>query len=474
MYQIIKREEDYSKWYQDVIKVADLAEHSPVKGCMIIKPNGYAIWENIQKILDQKFKTLGVQNAYFPLLIPESYLKKEEEHVEGFAPEVAVVNYAGGKKLNEPMVIRPTSETIMYEVYSRWIKSYRDLPLLINQWANVMRWELRTRLFLRTSEFLWQEGHTVHENEKEADEWALKMLDVYKDFSEKYLAIPVVCGVKTRLEKFAGAQYTYTAEAMMQDGKALQMGTSHNLGNNFSKAFNIKFLDKNNKEQFAYQTSWGVSTRLIGAMIMSHSDDNGLIIPPAIAQKKVVFVIIYKNEKEKKDIYEGLRKNIDELKERNIGYIIDDRDIRVGERFYDWEKKGIPLRIEIGPKDIAVNKAVMARRDNFDKKEILIKNLTKEIIAMLEIIQKNLFDKAKERLIKNTVEVATWDDFVKNINKGKFVYAYWDGSDETEELIKEKTKASIRCIPFAKQNKFGNCILTGKKTNKLVLFAKNY
>lgn len=474
MHQITKRKDDYSQWYQDVIKVAELAEHSPVKGCMVIKPNGYAIWESIQQVLDSKFKSFGIQNAYFPLLIPESYLKKEQEHVEGFAPEVAVVNYAGGAKLNESFVIRPTSETIMYEVYSKWIKSYRDLPLLINQWANVMRWELRTRLFLRTSEFLWQEGHTVHESQKEANNWAKKMLEVYKDFSEKYLAIPVVAGVKTDMEKFAGAKYTYTLEAMMQDGKALQMGTSHDLSDNFSKAFEIKFLDKNNDEKYAFQTSFGVSTRLIGALIMAHSDDNGLVIPPMVAQKEVVFVVIYKNQKEREKILNTIDIIKTKLDENKIGYIVDDRDIRVGEKIYEWEKKGIPLRVEMGPKDIEKQVAILVRRDEFSKKEVALKNVYKEIIDTLALIQDNLYKKALKRMEENTVFVENWNEFKKAIKENKFVYAFWDGERKTEEKIKEETKASIRCIPFDKQGKKGKCVLTGKNTDKLVLFAKNY
>ena len=394
--------------------------------------------------------------------------------MEGFAPEVAVVTHAGGKKLEEPLVVRPTSETIMYEVFSNWIHSYRDLPLLINQWANVVRWELRTRLFLRTTEFLWQEGHTVHETESDADERARMMLDIYKDFAENYMAIPVVPGTKSESEKFAGALRTYTIEAMMQDGKALQFSTSHNLGQNFAQAFNVKFLDRNNTEQYGWQTSWGLSTRTIGGLIMVHSDDKGLVLPPRIASIQVVITTIGSSESDFTAARTEAEKIGEGLKKESIKFKIDGRDIRAGEKFYEWEKKGVPLRIELGPKDIANNTAVLVRRDTGDKKIISIDSITQEVKILLEQIQKDLYEKAKRYQEEKTKKADSWESFVEEINAGNFVLAHWSGEAEIEAQIKEKTGATIRCIPFDQPDEDGRCILSGKASTKRVLFAKAY
>ena len=472
--KITSRSVDYNQWYLDVIDSAELAENSPVKGCMIIKPNGYALWENTQKILDEKFKETGVQNAYFPMLIPERLLKKEESHVEGFAPEVAVVTHAGGKKLDEPLVLRPTSETIMYEVFSKWVRSYRDLPLLINQWANVIRWEMRTRLFLRTTEFLWQEGHTVHSTEEEAVERVLMMLNIYKDFAENYMAIPVIPGVKSQSEKFAGAKDTYCIEAMMQDGRALQFATSHNLGQNFAKVFDVGFLDESNVRQYGWQTSWGLSTRVIGALIMSHSDDKGLVLPPKIAPIQVVIVPIIPKEWDKQLVMEESQTIFSNLKAIGVSVKLDDRDIRPGEKYYQWEKRGIPLRIEIGPKDLANNTVVVVRRDNGEKKTVLIPDISEIVIFTLGVIQNNLFEQAKNRLNENVVSVDTWDEFVKAVESNKFVSAHWSGDIEVEAMIKEETGATIRCIPFDQVKESGLCIKSGKESNGRVIFAKAY
>jgi prolyl-tRNA synthetase len=471
--KITARDKDFSEWYQDVIEVAELAEHSPVRGAMTIKPYGYAIWENIRKVLDEKFKETGVENAYFPLFIPEKFLKKEAEHVEGFSPQVAVVTYAGGKKLEEPLVVRPTSETIIYEAYSRWVQSYRDLPILINQWANVVRWELRPRLFLRTTEFLWQEGHTVHRTEEEADERAKQMLSVYKDFSENYLAVPVLEGTKSESERFAGALRTYSIEAMMQDKKSLQMGTSHNLGQKFAKAFEIKFLDEDNKIKYGWQTSWGVSTRMIGALIMAHSDDKGLVLPPKIATLKVVLIPILNGNqdsviiKKSDEIANAISKSLDtEVK-------VDKRDIRFGEKHYYWEKRGVPIRLELGSKELENNSVVLIRRDTGEKIIVPQESLSKEITQTLEDIQSNLFNKALKFREENTREVNTWDEFKKEIENG-FVVAYWNGSPETEKKINEETGATIRCIRFHQNGEIGKCVYSGDKAETKVIFAKSY
>ncbi len=471
---ITSRSKNYSQWYLDVIGAAELAENAPVKGCMVIKPYGYAIWENTQKILDVEFKKVDVQNAYFPLFIPGKLLNRERDHVEGFAPEVAMVTHAGGKKLEEPLVVRPTSETIIYETFSKWIRSYRDLPLIINQWANVVRWELRTRLFLRTTEFLWQEGHTVHETEKEADERAKLMLGIYKDFAENYMAIPIISGTKSESEKFAGASRTYTIEAMMQDGKALQYATSHNLGQNFAKAFNVKFLDRKNTEQYGWQTSWGLSTRTIGGLIMTHSDDKGLVLPPKIASIQAIIVTVAPKESDREIVRKKAKEVLNSLLDAKIEAKADLRNIRPGEKFYEWEKKGVPVRIELGPKDIKNNSVVLARRDTGEKNIVPIKNLAQTVTELLNEIQINLFDRALKYREQKTKVVDTWKDFKEQIADGNFVLAHWCGEAEVEAQIKEETGATIRCIPFDQTKEMGKCIKSGKESKSRVLFAKAY
>ncbi len=472
--KITTRAEDYNEWYLDVIEAAGLAENAPVKGCMVIKPSGYAIWEKTQKILDEMFKETGVENAYFPMLIPEKFLKREEEHVEGFAPEVALVNFAGGKKLEEPLVLRPTSETIMYDVFSRWVRSHRDLPLLINQWANVIRWEMRTRLFLRTTEFLWQEGHTVHATYEDAESRVLMMLNIYKKFAEEYMAIPVIAGKKSESEKFAGASGTYTIEAMMQDGKALQFATSHNLGQNFAKVFDVTFLDENNERQFAWQTSWGLSTRVIGGLIMTHSDDKGLVLPPKIAPIQVVIIPIIPKEWDKQLVEEETKTIMSNLLSLGISVKLDNRDLRPGEKYYEWEKKGIPVRIEVGPKDLANNSVVLARRDTSEKKTVSLPELSEIVVATLDSIQEGLFKKAEERLKENTVNVDSWEDFVKAIENNKFVKAHWSGDEDVALEIKEQTGATVRCFPLGQEKEEGKCIKSGKPSVGRVIFAKSY
>lgn len=471
---ITSRAEDYNQWYLDIIDVADLAEHAPVKGCMIIKPYGYALWEKTQRILDDAFKKTGVQNAYFPLFIPEKLLKKEEAHVEGFAPEVAVVTHAGGKKLEEPLVVRPTSETIMYDVFSKWVRSHRDLPLLINQWANVVRWEMRTKLFLRTTEFLWQEGHTVHATYEEADARARMMLDIYRDFAESYMAIPVIPGQKSESEKFAGAHATYTCEAMMQDGKALQFATSHNLGQNFAKVFDVSFLDEQSTKQYGWQTSWGLSTRTIGGLIMTHSDDKGLVLPPKIASIQVVVIPIIPKEWDAQLVQEETKSLVENMRNAGISVHVDDRNLRPGEKFYEWEKKGVPVRIEIGPKDIATNTIVVARRDTSEKKTIPLAGVGEEISQLLETIQSDMLERAKQYGNEKTVSVDTWDQFVEQINAGCFVLAHWSGDMDIEAQIKEETGATVRCIPFSQEREEGVCIKSGKPSHTRVVFAKSY
>lgn len=476
---ITPRAQDYSEWYLDVIAAADLAENSPVRGCMVIKPNGYALWERVQQTLDTAFKRKGVQNAYFPLLIPEKFLKREAQHVEGFAPEVAVVTHAGGEKLDEPLVIRPTSETIMYEVFSKWVRSYRDLPLLINQWANVVRWEMRTKPFLRTTEFLWQEGHTVHQTQEEADDFAKQMLEVYKDFAENYMAIPVITGEKTESERFAGALRTYCCEAMMQDGKALQYATSHNLGDNFAKAFGVQYLDQSNTLQYGWQTSWGLSTRSIGGLIMTHSDNKGLVLPPKMASTKVVIVPIFKDDSKEKilSIVENLKSTVEKLLGERTVHVDSRENITIGEKFFEWEKKGIPLRIEIGPKDLAQNECVFVSRINTEKKKVSFEDphvFAKEVETLLDSMQEELLSRAKERLVQETVSVDSWNDFVDAIESGKFVLAHWDGTAETEKSIKEATNATIRCIPFDQKQEEGFCIKSGASSKGRVVFARAY
>ncbi|MDD5749838.1 MAG: proline--tRNA ligase [Patescibacteria group bacterium] len=484
MDKITKRADDYSQWYLDIIEAADLAQYGPVKGTMIIKPYGYAIWENIQKLLDKKIKDTGHQNMYFPLLIPKSFLSKEASHVEGFAKECAVVthyrlkNDSTGKividekaKLEEELIIRPTSETIINNSFSQWIKSWRDLPILINQWANVMRWEMRTRPFLRTSEFLWQEGHTAHLSEKEAEKEARKMLKVYVDLVENKLAMSVVAGKKSDSEKFAGALYTYTIEAMMQDGKALQSATSHNLGQNFAKAFDIKFLDKENNFQYVWQTSWGMSTRIIGGLIMTHSDDLGLVLPPAIAPIKVVVVPILKNGEDNSKVLAFVKKLKLGVKEVEI----DSREnLSAGAKYNQWEKKGVPIRLEVGPREIENNSVVLVRRDKNTKEKVQIGSLAKIIKVILQDMQENLHKKAKEFREKNTKTVDSWDEFKKEIEANNFVLAHWSGEKEVEEKIKKETNATIRCLPFDHKKEKGSCVYSKRPSQGRVLFAKAY
>ncbi len=473
--KITTRAENYSDWYLDIVEAAGLAEHAAVRGCMVIKPYGYAIWEAIQKNLDAKFKETGVQNAYFPLFIPKKFLEKEAEHVEGFSPEVAVVTYAGGAELKEPLIVRPTSETIMYDAFSRWIQSYRDLPLLINQWANVVRWEMRPRLFLRTTEFLWQEGHTVHAMEEEADERARLMLNVYKGLAEEFLAIPVIPGVKSEGQKFAGALRTYSIEAMMQDGKSLQFATSHNLGDNFSKAFGIQFSDSQGNKQFGWQTSWGLSTRSIGALIMVHSDDNGLVLPPKVAPIQLVIVPVYPKENEKGTVDLEVKKIEEELKiKANIRFTVDGSEKRPGEKFFEWERKGVPLRLEIGLKDIGSNSVVLARRDTAEKKSVKRDVLISEIEKLLEEIQKNLYNRALAYRDKKIKEVSNLADFKKEIEAGNFVLAYWSEEEETEAKIKEETGAVVSCIPLKQDYPEGQCVYSGRPAKRKALFAKSY
>ncbi len=484
------REENYAQWYNDLVIRADMAENSAVRGCMVIKPYGYAIWEKMQAVLDKMFKDTGHMNAYFPLFIPKSFFSKEAAHVEGFAKECAVVthyrlkNSPDGKgvvvdedaKLEEELIVRPTSETIIWDTYKKWIQSYRDLPLLVNQWANVVRWEMRTRLFLRTAEFLWQEGHTAHATEKEAVEEAEKMLDVYANFAEKWMAMPVLKGIKTANERFAGAVETYCIEALMQDGKSLQAGTSHFLGQNFAKAFDVKFLSKENKLEHVWATSWGVSTRLMGALIMTHSDDNGLVLPPQLAPIQVVIIPIYRKDEQLAQISEVANKIKESLQAKGISVKYDDRDTyKPGWKFNEYEFKGIPVRLAIGPRDLENGTIEVARRDTLEKETLQITDIENKIEHLLEQIQDNLYQRALSFREDNTHVVNTWEEFKDVIeNKGGFVYAHWDGSSETEEKIKTETKATIRTIPLDGDEEEGKCIYSGKPSNKRVVFAKNY
>lgn len=470
---ITTRQKNYNQWYLDVINVAGLAEHAPVKGCMIIKPYGFAIWENIQKTLDAKIKETGAKNAYFPLFIPQSLLKKEAQHIQGFAPECLVITQVGKKKLKEPLIVRPTSETIIYEVFAKWIKSYRDLPLLINQWANIARWELRPRLFLRTIEFLWQEGHTAHATEKEAEKKAREILELYRNFVESYLAIPVIAGEKTESEKFPGAVTTYTLEAMMQDGKALQLGTSHMLGQNFAKVFEVKFLDKDGQEKYVWQTSWGVSTRLIGGLIMAHSDDKGLVLPPKLAPLSVVIIPIWANKKEQKAVFtkaDAIAKSLD------LNLAVEKREeLTFGAKHFEWEKKGVPLRIEIGPKELAKKSVVIVRRDTGEKELVKEEKVAVFVEKILDKMQKSLFSKALRFQKENSHTTDSWKEFKDFIKKDRgFVYAHWCGKALCEAEIKKETKATIRAIPFAQKSEKGKCILCGKPSKQRVVFAKAY
>ena len=470
---ITTRAADYAQWYIDVVLQSEMADYSPVKGCMVIRPNGYGIWENIQRNLDRMFKETGHQNAYFPLLIPESFLKKEAEHVEGFAPECAVVTHAGGKKLEEPLVIRPTSETIIWAKFRDWISSYRDLPILLNQWANVVRWEMRTRLFLRTTEFLWQEGHTAHATAEEAEEETLKMVHVYKTFVEDYLAMPVFIGKKTEQEKFAGAVHTYSIEGMMQDGKALQAGTSHNLGQNFAKAFDVTFQDADKQLKHVYATSWGTSTRMIGGMVMSHSDDNGLVIPPKVAPLPVVFVPIWRSDEEMATVLgraKELTKDWDPL-----FFKIDSRDqYKPGRKFAEWEVKGVPIRIEIGPRDCEQNQVVVVRRDTSEKIAMPMEGLREKLEAMLVTIQNDLFAAAKKRMDDQTRDCDAYDDYKANVANGGFFRIHWCGENACETRLQGETKSTIRGIPLDSPAETGACLMCGKPSSRRVIAAQAY
>ena len=486
---LTKRADNYSQWYNDLVVKADLAEQSAVRGCMVIKPYGYAIWEKMQRVLDDMFKATGHVNAYFPLLIPKSFLSREAEHVEGLAKECAVVthhrlmNDPEGKgvvvdpaaRLEEELIIRPTSETIIWNTYRNWISSYRDLPILCNQWANVMRWEMRTRMFLRTAEFLWQEGHTAHATREEAEAEAVKMLGVYADFAEKYMAVPVIKGVKSANERFAGALETYTIEAMMQDGKALQSGTSHFLGQNFAKAFDVKFINKNNELEYVWATSWGVSTRLMGALIMTHSDDNGLVLPPKLAPIQVVIVPIYKGDDQLSQINERVAPIVEKLKAMGISVKYDNADNkRPGFKFADYELKGVPVRLVLGARDLANGTIEVMRRDTLEKGTVSIDGIEEYVKNLLDDIQNNIFQKALKHRSDLTYTVDTYDEFKEQIEKGGFILAHWDGTPETEERIKEETKATIRCIPLDGDKTPGKCMVTGKPSAQRVVFARNY
>ena len=488
---LTKRADDYSKWYNELVVKADLAENSAVRGCMVIKPYGFAIWEKMQAELDRMFKETGHQNAYFPLFVPKSLFEAEEKNAEGFAKECAVVTHYRlqndpdnpGKlrvdpeaKLEEELVVRPTSEAIIWNTYKGWIQSYRDLPLLINQWANVVRWEMRTRLFLRTAEFLWQEGHTAHATKVEAILEAKQMQDIYAIFAEDFMAMPVIKGAKSDSERFAGAEDTLTIEALMQDGKALQAGTSHFLGQNFAKAFDVKFTSKEGKKEYVWATSWGVSTRLIGGLIMTHSDDNGLVLPPKLAPIQVVIIPIYKGEEQLEAISEKVAVFVKELRKKGVSVKFDDRDTyRPGAKFAEYELKGVPIRIAIGKRDLENNTVEIARRDTFEKQTVAQSNVVDFVSNLLEEIQSNLFNKAIDFRSEHTTSVNNFEDFRETIeNKGGFVSAHWDGTEETEDKIKELTKATIRCIPISAKEEIGTCVFSGKPSSKRVLFAKAY
>ena len=486
---LTKRAENYSQWYNELVVKADLAEQSAVRGCMVIKPYGYAIWEKMQHILDKMFKDTGHVNAYFPLLIPKSFLSKEADHVEGFAKECAVVTHYRLKndpegrgvvvdpeaRLEEELIIRPTSETIIWNTYRNWIKSYRDLPILCNQWANVFRWEMRTRMFLRTAEFLWQEGHTAHATKEEAMEEAVRMLNVYADFAERYMAVPVVKGVKSANERFAGALETYTIEAMMQDGKALQSGTSHFLGQNFAKAFDVKFINRNNELEYVWATSWGVSTRLMGALIMTHSDDNGLVLPPHLAPIQVVIVPIYKSTEQLDEISRRVEPMVEKFRNMGISVKYDNADNkRPGFKFADYELKGVPVRLALGARDLENGTIELMRRDTLEKETLPIDGIEEHVQKLLEDIQDNIYKKALALRESKTTTADTYDEFKEKIEQGGFILAHWDGTPETEEKIKEETKATIRCIPLEGDKTPGKCMVTGRPSAQRVIFARNY
>lgn len=489
--KITSRQEDYSKWYLDIIKTADLAENSDVRGCMVIKPYGFAIWENIKAELDRQFKATGHQNAYFPLFVPKKLFEAEEKNAEGFAKECAVVTHYRLKsdqdnpgklivdpeaKLEEELIVRPTSEAIIWNTYKKWIQSYRDLPILINQWANVVRWEMRTRLFLRTAEFLWQEGHTAHATKQEAVAESEQMLEVYAQFAENFMAMPVVRGIKSESERFAGAEETYTIEAMMQDGKALQSGTSHFLGQNFAKAFDVKFSDKEGKQDHVWATSWGVSTRLMGALIMSHSDDLGLVLPPKLAPIHVAIVPIFKGEEQLTLIQEKINPIIKSLREAGLNVKFDDDDQkRPGWKFAEYEAKGVPVRLAVGARDLEKNQIEIARRDTQEKESILLDNVVEHVVDLMEKIQNNIYAKAQQRMEAQTQKIDSYDEFKTKIeNEPGFYLAHWDGTAETEELIQKETKATIRCIPLNGEKEEGICMVTGKPSKQRVIFAKAY
>jgi len=487
--ELTPRSENYAQWYNDLVIKAELAENSAVRGCMVIKPYGYAIWEKMQQHLDRMFKETGHVNAYFPLFIPKSFMSREAEHVEGFAKECAVVTHYRLKndpkgngvvvdpeaKLEEELIVRPTSETIIWSTYKNWIQSYRDLPLLINQWANVVRWEMRTRLFLRTAEFLWQEGHTAHATREEAEAEAKKMLEVYTEFAEKYMAMPVIKGVKSASERFAGAEETYTIEALMQDGKALQAGTSHFLGQNFAKAFDVQFTDQNGNRDYVWATSWGVSTRLIGALIMSHSDDNGLVLPPALAPIQVVMVPIYKNEEQLRRIDEKADKIMQQLKALGISVKYDNADNKKpGWKFSEYELKGVPVRLAMGARDLENNTIEVARRDTLTKETVPYEGVVEHVKNLLDEIQQNIYQKAFDFRASQIREINSYDEFKEEIEKGGFLLCHWDGTPETEELVKNETKATIRCIPFEGDKTSGKCMVTGKPSAQRVIFARAY
>ena len=487
--KLTSREQDYSQWYNEIVQEADLAENSGVKGCMVIKPYGYAIWEKMQAELDRMFKATGHVNAYFPLFIPKSYFSKEASHVEGFAKECAVVTHYRLKnaedgsgvvvdptaKLEEELIVRPTSETIIWDTYRKWIQSYRDLPILVNQWANVVRWEMRTRLFLRTTEFLWQEGHTAHATKKEAIEETEQMIGIYADFAERFMAMPVVQGVKSVNERFAGAEETYCIEALMQDGKALQAGTSHFLGQNFAKAFDVKFATKEGKQEYVWASSWGVSTRLMGALIMTHSDDHGLVLPPKLAPFQVVIVPIYKGEDQLTQVSEVANKVKKSLEAKGVTVKFDNRDThKPGWKFAEYELKGVPLRLALGARDLENGTIEVARRDTLEKETYQITDIETKVERLLEQIQESLYKKALTFREERTYKTDSKDEFKKLIEEGGFVYAHWDGTSETEELIKQETKATIRCIPLDAKEEDGFCLFSGNPSSKRVLFAKAY
>jgi len=479
--QITPRSVDYSRWYTDVVRKAELADYAPVKGCMVIRPYGYALWENIREGLDRRFKATGHVNAYFPLFIPMSFIQKETQHVAGFAPELAVVTHGGGKRLEEPLAVRPTSETIIGHMYAQWIRSYRDLPLLINQWCNVVRWEMRTRLFLRTTEFLWQEGHTAHATAEEAIEETLQMLRVYEDFAVNDAAIPVIAGKKSEREKFAGAVDSYTIEAMMGNGWALQAGTSHFLGQNFAKAFDIKYLDQNNELQYVWTTSWGLSTRMVGAIIMTHGDDQGLILPPVLAPTQVVIVPIWRSEEERVAVLEAAERVRAQLADGSIRVKLDDREeVSPGFKFNDWEMRGVPVRVEIGPRDVAQNSVVLARRDRPGKEGktfgVPAEGVTEAVKALLDEVQAALLQRATEFRDANThTGIRNYEEFKEVLaEKGGFIRVHWAGSSEDEDRIKEETKATIRCFPLNAEEGPGRCFYTGKETDRVAIFARAY